>query len=254
MARTTTRRKAKPAPRRPAAASPSPAPAARLVAEAPAPVEEALYTVVDELAKVKPRTHEVWVTRRRGDGRRERVPVGFTMHPGEPLKIPKEAAIQFAKIPEFTVRTPSGAKIKPPSEKAGSDGKVKLLPGQVVANVDELTDDALLKRARLLPGGERLPRTPKRADLVDFVMAGGEDVDDFVEDSLEIEDEDDPDDIPARPAARQSTVRHPAPMTTAAEIERALHAGVDSIAAGADSATEVDDADLDDDELPDDEG
>jgi len=254
MARTASRRKAsKPAARRPAAAAHQQPRVDQPRADPPE--ERALYSVVDELAKLKTRTHEAWVTRKRGDGRREKVLTSFAMAPGTPLPVTKEVALQFAKLATFTVRTPSGARIKPADPKQSTDGKVKLGPGQVVADVDELTADALLKRARLLPGGNSLPASPKRSDLVDFVLAGGADEDGFVEDDFEIEDDVEDDAPPPRPSAGPRPARRPAAgpdqPATAADIARAAVAGVEAAASG--EAPDVDDGDgLDDDDLPED--
>lgn len=235
-----TARKGKTARRRAPARAPQPA------AEAPeAPVStRGSYTVVDELAKTKARPHQAFVPMVRADGRRINDLQTFVMEPGVPLPVPKVVALQFARVETFTVRNPHGAKVKPSAPKDMVDGRVKLDPGQIVAQVDELTDAALLKRAKALPGGDALPRSPKREDLVDFVLAGGADDDPWI-------DEDEFEEEPPAAIVEPTRRRQPPPPNTATDMQRDLERSVAG-EADTDDDDEADAVSFTDDDLPDD--
>ena len=131
----------------------------------------------------KKRIHEMMTIVQRKNGRQVKQFRPYTFEPGEYTEVPQDVAILFAAVANddgtgaFDVRTPTGTRLRPAAA-ADDDGRVALKPGQVVAEVADLTDNALKDRATLLPGGDKLPKTVKRPDLINFVLAGGEEDED----------------------------------------------------------------------------
>jgi hypothetical protein len=149
----------------------------------PAPVqarkagsEKFLVTDLNASSRSGPRVHEMPEKQRFPNGKTETVIERFTFNPGEATEMPRDMALRFAKAdPSFEVRTPDGNKIKPVDALTESGDKIALEPGQVIAAIEDLTDEALIERAKKLPGAEDMPANPKRDDLIAFVLAGGDD-------------------------------------------------------------------------------
>lgn len=137
-----------------------------------------MFTVTDLNASSKsgPRVHEMLERQRLPNGKVEFVTRRFTFNPGEGLQMERDMALRFAKVDDsFEVRTPAGNKIKPVDALTEGGEKIALEPGQVIAAIEDLTNEALIDRAKALPGAEDMPANPKRDDLISFVLAGGSD-------------------------------------------------------------------------------
>lgn len=109
-----------------------------------------------------PRVHEILLA----SGAIKRVKLVADM----PAYMPEAEARQFLKDAAFEVENAAGVKV--PAITAEQQERVapsRLSPKAVIAKWDELTDDALLTRAGIRPGFERLPLNPDRTLLIDFL-------------------------------------------------------------------------------------
>ena len=129
------------------------------VEKAVAPPGPEMARVRDTLVQAggKPRTHDI-------GGRL------FTFAYGEHLEMPIDLARSIAHIPEFEVLHPNGARIITDTTQpvASANGAVMLRSDQTIATFDELSEDAIRKRAKALgftgPGKDLAP-------IVRFLMA-----------------------------------------------------------------------------------
>lgn len=111
------------------------------VDKAVAPPGPEMARVRDTLVTVggKPRTHDI-------GGRL------FTFTAGEHLEMPIDLARSIAHIPEFEVLHPNGARIVADTTQPVASGSdtVMLRSDQTIATFDELSEDAIRKRAKAL--------------------------------------------------------------------------------------------------------
>jgi hypothetical protein len=112
------------------------------------------------------RTHEMMV-----DG----IVKPFTFEHGKPLALPEPVAIKFLKHAAFWRVDGDGNKIeyqrrpKQPDELEAGE-QLTLTDEQTVANLDELSNVALQKRAMEMPGGEKFAVNPSRAAMIKFMV------------------------------------------------------------------------------------
>ena len=99
----------------------------------------------------------------------------FTFKAGEPLRLPFEQAIQFLKNDGFVHVDAQGNEM--PFRKAPKrpddlqPGEVfKLDEAETVARFDELTTNALILRAAMLPESDAIVRTQDRAAIIPFII------------------------------------------------------------------------------------
>lgn len=125
------------------------------------PTENADWTVIDKNAEPgSSRIHE---------------PVKGFRYPlmsNERTKMPQAHAVKFLNDVSFEVRDPEGNVVAPVPQNAQlrTGEKVPTLQrNETIATFDELTDDALLRRAQLRPGGENLGRDESREGLIKFL-------------------------------------------------------------------------------------
>lgn len=119
------------------------------------------WSVVDTNATQGPRTHSA------GPGR-----PSYDLKATEPTTMPEADARVFLRDKAFIVRNELGRRVPSlPDQEVMSAGRTppKLEPGQVVANLKELTTDALLARAQQYPGGDRLTKKSKRDAIIGFL-------------------------------------------------------------------------------------
>jgi len=144
--------------------APAQQPPARPKAVAPEAAQDPdIYNVTDTTAVPggPPRVHTQII-----DG----IETNFTFKHGEALAMPRAHAMKFARHREFIVRDAASKRVQPVHDVMKREVDVKLLqPGQVIAEVRELTMDALLNRAQTLPGGERFGRNSQREDVMLFI-------------------------------------------------------------------------------------
>jgi hypothetical protein len=128
---------------------------------APAERPETL-TVLDTTAVSGPRRHTIIV-----DG----AEVTHEFQPGKPLAMPYAHAMKFLGIPAFQVADDQGSRVTPPADpkKSETTEGVHLADDEVVARLDELTMEALLLRANMAPGGEKLKKNDGRATVQAFL-------------------------------------------------------------------------------------
>jgi hypothetical protein len=90
----------------------------------------------------------------------------------ERTAMPQSHALKFLGIADMEVRDDKGAVIGL-KQADGGDGKpgMVLSPGRVVADLTELTREALVNRAEVKPGYDGLGRSPSKGELIAFLTA-----------------------------------------------------------------------------------
>lgn len=115
----------------------------------------------------------------------------YTLSKDKPAFMPLEDAYSFLVDPAFEVRSATrtknpdhdaddpnsqiylydeGAIITPVSTKKVEGGRVELDDDEVVAKLDELTQDALLKRCKRLDGSSGMTKGTKKDNLITFLI------------------------------------------------------------------------------------
>lgn len=107
----------------------------------------------------------------------------FVFPPGTHVEVPYEIALRLIPIDGFEVLDAKTGRRIVVDQARGQLTKLDLKPDEVIANLEELTRDSLMVRARNLPGGDKLGQGSAKSDLVAFIMTGGATprVDDAVE-------------------------------------------------------------------------
>lgn len=112
------------------------------------------------------RTHEMLI-----EGRL----VPFTFKYATPLKLPFAIAMKFVNIAEFVSTDENGVPtpfkrtpVQPEQLQAGQ--RFRLADDETVARYDELTIEALLIRAAIMPGGEAIKRNSGKQAIIDFLQ------------------------------------------------------------------------------------
>jgi hypothetical protein len=107
---------------------------------------------------------------------REHLPVAgfaYKLSASQKTFMPQEHAVVFLRSKSFVVFNEMGERVasmpEASAERAGVTRPV-LAPGEVIANLDELTDNALLARCKMRPGGERLKAKTARKKLIEFLL------------------------------------------------------------------------------------
>ena len=105
------------------------------------------------------------------------------------IEVPIHHAMMFAQAPDFEVYDQDGKPLTMRNlEGVGGTGKLVLRPDETIARLDELSREALIDRAKRLPGGDKISRM-KREDMLAALLAANkpdlrveeEDADDLVE-------------------------------------------------------------------------
>lgn len=90
-----------------------------------------------------------------------------------PCFMPESDARVFLKDPAFIVQNAEGDKVPPLSKQAQQRVKPTTLePNMVIADLNELTTDALLTRAAQRQGGQKFSRETRREALIRFLLDG----------------------------------------------------------------------------------
>ena len=97
----------------------------------------------------------------------------------------------FHPYPEaFEVRDSDNRVIPPSRPEPVAGTSIILPPDQCIAHLDELTALALVARCHKLPGGHVIKAGTKKADLIGFIMAGGDKLaEDTAEEGVDLEDD-----------------------------------------------------------------
>jgi hypothetical protein len=139
--------------------------------------------VIDSAAKMGPRTHLM----PNEPGTRDS---SYTFPDWQTaVSVPLHRAMMFAQAPDFEVYDEDGKPLTMRNlEGVGGTGKLVLRPDETIARLDELSREALVERAKRLPGGDKIARM-KREDMLSALLAANkpdmrveeEDADDLVE-------------------------------------------------------------------------
>lgn len=157
-----------------------------LIAEAPAVPPAARPAVTQEFGAQPKRKETLWSVF--DDNAREIAPDGRTpmrrRHepiPGkvydlsafEPTQMAKSHAMKFLCDKKFKVYDEAGKLVNPIADvkTASANGGIILQPGQVVANVDELSDSALAARCAMTMGGHDIAEHGTREEMVDWLLS-----------------------------------------------------------------------------------
>ena len=86
-------------------------------------------------------------------------------------EMPSSDALTFLCAESFIVRNEDGERVQPMPPKAAANPAqvIDLEPGQAICFIEELTDTALLSRAKQRPGGERFNAKTGRKTLLEFL-------------------------------------------------------------------------------------
>lgn len=101
----------------------------------------------------------------------------FTFKPGKALKMPRHIAVKFLKHgpAAFRLCDADGNFVdwhgvpKQPSELQAGE-RFRIEPNQTVANLSELTNEALWMRCVAMPGGEEVAEKNDRKAMIDFIV------------------------------------------------------------------------------------
>lgn len=123
---------------------------------------EPMWSVIDRNATSGSRTHH---------------PLGLgqeavVFNPGKKTQMPQEIAAKFLCDPAFHVFDPDGNRVTALRQVTAEEAKqgIVLAEDEVIAKFDELSQESLLRRAHLLPGGEAFKKNARRDDLVEFLL------------------------------------------------------------------------------------
>ena len=97
----------------------------------------------------------------------------YTFKFGRATPMPFAHAMKFLHIPSFECRHPDGTLIPALPDVAGrgnSGAPPALLPDEVIAKLDELTEEALVRRCNAISGGEQMTVTSGKDSLVRFLV------------------------------------------------------------------------------------
>jgi hypothetical protein len=109
------------------------------------------------------RTHDIMY-----QGRRAQV----TFNYGNPLRLPIDVALKFLKDEAFVVTDEDGNQYDPtPKAPEAAGAEFKLAPDEIVAKLDELTQEALYLRAKQLNGSDHIKKGTPKTELVAFLAA-----------------------------------------------------------------------------------
>lgn len=86
-------------------------------------------------------------------------------------EMPEAHALQFLKDESFIVTDSNGVRIKPVIKKDTDVGKIVLADDELIAKYDELTQESLYKRCKIIPGTDHIKKNTKKADLVECLMS-----------------------------------------------------------------------------------
>lgn len=89
----------------------------------------------------------------------------------EPTRMPYAHGMKFLHIPSFEVRHLDGTLIPPlPNLAEQGNGVLALRASQVIAELDELSEEALVRRCNAISGGERMLVSNGKDSLVRFLL------------------------------------------------------------------------------------
>lgn len=127
--------------------------------------EPAMFQVTDSSATMHypTRVHEIIL-----NGKVERI----TFNHGEPTLLPFEKAAKFQRE-GFTMLSEDGTELKRPSD-TPPVVQLSIKSSEVVARLEELTQEALFLRASILIGGEKFGKNSNKKDMIAFLIEHNE--------------------------------------------------------------------------------
>lgn len=137
---------------------------------ATATAKEPVALVIDTLAVAAPRVHGIGVA---FDKAGHPVQIkNYSLSAEKATPMPLDHAMQFLKDSAFVVTDEKGNVMKPMENIAEKATHIALPEGCVIAKYEELTRDALVLRAKVLPNsGSIHPIKSKTSDVIAFLIA-----------------------------------------------------------------------------------
>lgn len=126
--------------------------------------------VIDTLAVAAPRTHGI-ITAFDREGKPATIK-NYDLTAHTPVPMPLDHAMQFLKDAAFVVTNEKGEVLKPLDVSAEKVTHVQLPEGCIIAKYEELTREALVLRAKVLPNSAHIhPIKTKVAEVIEFLKA-----------------------------------------------------------------------------------
>lgn len=121
----------------------------------------------------KPRVHDIIVKIDRDDKGEilHYETVSYALYSQNATKVPLEHAFKFLVDAAFIVKGPNGHRIMPVAKHDESRPLASLREDELVVNIDELSDTALLRRVKVLPGSEGIAANATHGELVTWLKA-----------------------------------------------------------------------------------
>jgi hypothetical protein len=95
----------------------------------------------------------------------------YRLNSETPVEMPMDHALKFLSDKAFVVTSKGGDLIKPVKRRDPSQPVVKLEADEVIAEYSELSRDALWKRAKVLPGSDKIGKASSNETLIEFIKA-----------------------------------------------------------------------------------
>ncbi len=93
----------------------------------------------------------------------------YDLYSNKDCEMPLEDAYTFLIDKAFEVKGPGGEIIRPPSTKSAA-GRIELDDDEVIANLEELTNDALLKRCKRYDGSGGIRINTRKDEKIAFLI------------------------------------------------------------------------------------
>ena len=123
-------------------------------------------TAIDRDGKPVARSHDVIIGR---DGDDVQIKT-YHLSSQKGTKMPLDHAMKFLH-PGFRVVDGDGVVIKPVEKRERIVAPQQLRPDELVAGVEELSDESLFKRAKVLPLSDGITLESSRQEMIDFIVS-----------------------------------------------------------------------------------
>jgi hypothetical protein len=134
----------------------------------PLPTAVPMAQVYDTTARAEQvRTHEI-VVGRHPNG--EPMFKSYGLRSDKPTLMPVDHAMKFLVDKAFRVVGEDGNIITPIEKPEGERANIRLAPDEVIVKLSDLSSSALLKRAKMLPGSEKIGANSRDEEIIDFIL------------------------------------------------------------------------------------
>ncbi len=135
---------------------------------APLPTAAPMAQVFDTTARAgQKRNHEI-VVGRHPNG--EPVIRNYALSSDTPTMMPMDDAMKFLVDKAFRVLDAGGNLIMPVTKPEGDRANIRLDPDEVIVKLSDLSSAALFKRAKMLPGSEKVGANSRDEEIIAFIL------------------------------------------------------------------------------------